>query len=179
MPGRNLPAPIQEPSPVLDPDAARVPTSHQLPPHRTQTGRIADHVAALSADLREWTELRIELVQRKVEGVVGIFERVKHYLDAAKFFVPAAVFGLVGLLFVFVTLALGVGALVGSVWLGFLIVTVALLVAAGVFGWLGMRSVREAEALVVEARKAARRDAQPSRDKVQASEQLRARQSAV
>lgn len=179
MPGRNLPAPITEPSPVLDPDAVRVPTSHQLAPHRTQTGRIADHLAAISADLRAWTELRIELVQRKVEGIVGIVERVQHYADAAKYFAPALVLLVIGLVFVFVTLALGIGALVGSAWLGFLIVTVLLLGVAGTLAYVGMRKVKEMQALVLEAKKAEKSHKAPSRAEVQEAERLTATQSAV
>lgn len=179
MPGRHLPAVRTAPSPVLDPDAVRVPTERQLPPHRNQVGRVADHLAALSADLREWTELRIALVQRKIEGVVGLFERVQHYLDAAKFFVPAAVLALVGVLFIFITIALGVGALVGQLWLGFLIVTAVMLVVAGVLGAIGMRRVKEAQALVAEAKRQQQRENAPSRAELDAMEELAARQSAV
>ncbi len=178
-PGRHLPAVPSAPSPVLDPAAQRVPTSRQLPPHRTQLGRVADHVAALSQDLREWTELRIALVQRKVEGVIGIFERVQHYVDAAKFFAPALLMGLVGLVFVFVTIALGVAALVGSAWLGFLIVTTALLIVSGVLVVLGLRSVRDAQARVAEAKREQARQNMPSREELQAVEELAARQSTI
>lgn len=179
MPGRNLPAPIAEPSPVLDPDAARVPTSHQLPPHQSQTGRIADHLAAISSDLREWTELRIELVQRKVEGIVGIVERIKHYADAAKYFAPALLLLLIGLVFVFVTLALAIGAAIKSPWLGFLIVTVLLLGTAGTLAYVGIRKVKETQALVLEAKKAQKREAAPSREDVQDAERQNATKSAV
>lgn len=164
---------------MLDPDAIRLPPERQLPPHRTQLGRVTDHLAALSADLREWTELRIALVQRKVEGVVGIFERVQHYLDAAKFFAPALLLGLVGLVFVFVTLAIGLGTLVGQMWLGFLIVTALLLVVAGVLVALGLRSVKEAQALVAEARRQERRENMPTREEQRAAEELAARQATV
>jgi hypothetical protein len=178
-PGRHLPARQTEPSPVLDPAAVRVPTERQLPPHRTQVGRVADHLAALSQDMREWTELRIALVQRKVEGVVGIVERLQHYAEAGKYFAPALLLGLVGLVFVFVTLALGLGALIGQVWLGFAIVTLLLLAVAGVLVALGMRSVREAQARVAEARRAAQRKSMPTREELQAAEELSARQSTV
>lgn len=179
MPGRPLPAVRTETSPVLDPDAVRVPTSHQLPPHRTQVGRVADHLAALSADLREWTELRIALLQRKVEGVVGIFERLQHYVDAAKFFAPALLLALIGLVFVFLTLAFALGALLDSVWLGFLIVTLLLFLVAGVLISVGMRRVKDAKATVAEAKRQRQREAAPTRADVQAAEQLSARQSAV
>lgn len=179
MPGRHLPTVRSEPSPVLDPDALRVPTSHQLPPHRTQVGRVADHLAALSADLREWTELRIALVQRKVEGVVGIVERLQHYVEAAKFFAPAVLLGLVGLVFVFVTLAIGLGTLLGQLWLGFLVVTVLLLAVASVLVVLGVRRVKEAQALVAEARRQQQRADMRSRADIEEAERLSARQSTV
>lgn|GEM_PF-5827894 len=178
-PGRHLPAVPSEPSPVLDPAARRVPTERQLPPHRTQVGRVADHLAALSQDMREWTELRIALVQRKVEGVVGIVERVQHYAEAGKFFAPALLLGLIGLVFVFATLALGIGALIGQVWAGFLIVTLLLLGIAGVLVMLGMRSVREAQADAAEARRVAQREKLASREEIQSAERLAARQSTV
>lgn len=177
-PGRHLPALQTEPSPVLDPDAVRVPTERQLPPHRTQVGRVADHLAALSQDMREWTELRIALVQRKIEGIVGIVERLQHYAEAGKYFAPALLLGLVGLVFVFVTLALVIGAALGLVW-GFVIVTVLLLAVAGVLIVLGMRSVREAQARVAEARRASQRKNMPTREELQAAEELSARQSTV
>ena len=178
-PGRHLPAVPTAPSPVLDPDAVRVPTDRQLPPHRTQVGRVADHLAALSQDMREWTELRIALVQRKVEGVVGIVERLQHYAEAGKFFAPALLLALIGLVFVFATMALGIGALIGQAWAGFLIVTLLLLGMAGVLVALGMRSVREAQARVAEARRAAQRKNLPTREDLQAAEELSARQSTV
>lgn len=180
MPGRLLPVPVTEPSPVLDPDAARVETTHQLPPHRTQAGRVADHLAAISADLREWTELRIALLWRKVEGVVGIFERIQHLVPALKLFVPAAVLGVFGLMFLLVTLAIGLGALTGQMWLGFLIVTLLLLIPAGVLAVLGLRRKRDAEALVAQARQRQREAAAPTtRPEVQEAQALRARQAAV
>ncbi|OZC02683.1 phage holin family protein [Rubricoccus marinus] len=176
--GRNLPARRTIP-PVLDPAATPVPESHQLAPHQTKIERIGDHVAALSADLREYVELRIALVQRKVEGVIGIVERLQHYADAAKFFVPAVVLALVGALFVLLTIAFGIGALLDSVWLGFLITTLVLLAVAGVLAWMGMRKVKEAQAKVVEAKRKQQDERNITREQVQDTERLKARQSVV
>lgn len=155
-----LPVPRTPGSPTLDPSAERAPESLMLPPHVGKAGRIGDHLAALSADLREWTELRIALVQRKVEGVVGIFERVQHFLPALKFYVPAAVLALVGALFVLVTLAIGLGALLNAYWAGFLIVTLLLLFTAAVLFVLGQRMQKAIEAEVA----AAKRERQSARD---------------
>lgn len=176
--GRNLPAKRTIP-PVLDPAATPVPESHQLPPHQTKVERIGEHVAALSADLREYVELRVALVQRKVEGVVGIVERFKHYAEAAKFFVPAVVLLLVGLLFVLLTMAFGIGALLNSVWLGFLIVTLVLLVTAAVLARIGMRKVADLQAKDAEAKRKAQEARTITREQVQEAERLKARQSAV
>lgn len=177
--GRDLPAPVDRPSPVLDPDAARRPPSLQLPPHQSKTERIADHMAALSQDLREWTELRIALLQRKVEGVVGIFERIQHLIPALEFYVPGAILGLVGLLFALLTLAFGLGALFGQLWLGFLVVTLLLLLGAGVFIVLGRRRQTEAEAIVAEAKRRDKSVRNVDIDDVREVERLHARQSAA
>ncbi len=177
--GPFLPAPISQPSPVLDPDAVRVPVSHQLPPHRDKLGRVTDHVAALSADLRVWTELQIALLQRKVEGVVGIVDRLQHLVPALQMYVPGAILVLIGLLFLLVTAALGLGALIGSPWLGFLIVTLTLLVAGGVLIWIGRRRQRETEAVVAKLKDAQKKEKSASRDEIAATERLAARQSAV
>ena len=176
--GRNLPA-RRSVQPVLDPEITPLPESHQLPPHQTKIERIGDHVAALSADLREYVELRIALVQRKVEGVVGIVERLQHYLDAAMFFVPAALLVLVGVLFLLLSLAFGIAAIVESVWLGFLITTLLLLATAGVLGWVGVKKVKEAQAKVVEAKRKQQDDRNITREQVQDAERLKARQSVV
>lgn len=176
--GRNLPAPRNIP-PVLDPLSEPVPESHQLPPHQSKLERITEHVAALSADLREYVEIRVALVQRKVEGVVGIVERLQQYVDAAKFFVPAAFLAIVGLVFVFITLGFGLGALFGSVWLGFLATTVLLFMMAGLLVWLGMRSVRQAQAIEAELKRQQRESRQLTREQVQEAEAQTARQSAL
>lgn len=127
-----------------------------LPPHQTKLDRVTGHLAALSGDLREWTELRIELVKRQVEGVQAQIERVQHLLDSAPFFVGALVLAIIAVLFLFVALALGIGALVGSPGWGFLITTVLLVVSAVLLAVLGMRKVRQKQAEAAEARRQAR-----------------------
>lgn len=177
--GSRLPAPIEEPSPVLDPTATVLPESRQLPPHQTKLDRVTGHLAALSADLRDWTEIRIALVQRKVEGVVGQIERFQHYLDAAPFFAGAAFLGIVGLVFIFITLALGIGAAVGSPWAGFLITTLLVLAIAGVLGWLGFRKVQEAQAILAEAKRQERGQRSVTRADIQEAQRRNAERSAV
>ena len=89
-----------------------------MPPHQTKVERIGDHVAALSADLREYVELRIALVQAKGGGRRRTSEGGSSSISTREYFVPAGFLGIIGIVFVFITLALGIGALVGSAWLG-------------------------------------------------------------
>lgn len=179
MPSSRLPAIIEQPSPVLDPDALRVDTSHQLPPHRDKLGRVTDHVTALTTDLKVWTELQIALVQRKIEGIVGIFERFQHLIPALKLYIPAALIVLIGLLFLLVTVGLGLGALVGSMWLGFGILTLTLFAVGGLLGFLGWRRQQATEAIVAKIKEAQKQESTATRDAVAATERLSARQSTV
>ena len=155
------------------------PESRQLPPHQNKLDRVTGHLASLSADLREYVELRIALVQRKVEGIVGQIERFQHYLDAAPLFAAAAFLGVIGLVFIFITLAIGIGAAIGAYWAGFLITTVLLLAIAGVLAWLGLRKVREAQALVTEARRRQQSEDHVSRADIQEAQRRHAQRSAV
>lgn len=172
-----LPAVRANPSPVLDPDTVVAPESRMLPPHVGKAGRIGDHLAALSADIREWTELRIALVQRKVEGVVGILERVQHLQDAIVFYAIAAVTALLGGFFVLVTLAIGLGALIGAYWAGFLIVTLVLLLVAGVAAAIGRRKHKQVDAKVAEAKRKRRSEREVDLEDVQAAQRASVRQS--
>ena len=174
-----LPVVPTAPSPTLDPASAPVSEAFQLPPHQSKIERIGDHVAALSADLREWTELRIALVQRKVEGVVGIFERIQHFLPALKFYVPAGVLAIIGALFVLVTLAIGLGALIGAYWAGFLIVTLALLIVSGVLFALGRRMQRAIEAEVARAKRERKKADTATKQEIQDAQADHVRRSAA
>lgn len=169
--------PVDPPPVRVDPVARIAPESHMLPPHVGKAGRIGDHLAALSADLREWTELQIALVQRKVEGVVGIFERIQHLLPALKFYIPAAVLAVVGALFVLVTLAIGLGALIGAYWAGFLIVTLLLLLVAGVLVAMGNRTRKTIEAEVAAAKRDRRAERKVDLDDVRDAQRASVRQS--
>ena len=180
-PSSTLPAPIREPSPTLAaPPGAPVvaPESRMLPPHQTKTERVADHVAAISADLRDWVELRIALVKRQVEGIVGILERVQHLAEAAKLALPGAVLVVLGLLFLLLTLAFAIGALIDSVWGGFAIVTGLLLVAGGVLLWFAKKRYDEAEEAVAEAKRQQRAERTVTRQDVETAERRKATLSA-
>lgn len=148
----SLPAKIQTP-PVLDPDAKPVSEAFMLPPHQSKAGRMGDHLAALSADLREYVELRIALVQRKVEGITGKIERIQHLESALKLWVPAGVLALLGALFALLTMALGIGWLLGHPFWGFLVMTVLMLLTAFVLFKIGERRKREVMATLAEAKR--------------------------
>jgi hypothetical protein len=130
-----------------------LPEARQLPPHRGKLARIGDHAAALSADLREWMELRIALVKAEVQEKV---EEVKASLRrkgiAIGFLAAAGVLALYGLGFLFGTLAWGLAALFESVWLGMLVTTLVIFLIAAVLGFVGKRRLDEDQAIEARAR---------------------------
>lgn len=114
--------------PLLDETAEPVSVAHRLPEHHGKLARITEHVAGLSEDLREWVELRVEVMKREIEETAQ----------------AAVVMGVVGALagfFALLTLALGFSALyllTGmsrplGYFLGFLTLTVLLGVVAFAF----------------------------------------------
>ncbi|HEX8386852.1 MAG TPA: phage holin family protein [Rubricoccaceae bacterium] len=150
-PSSNLPAPIERPSPVRDPDAVRVPTSHQLPAHRGKVARVGDHVAAISADLREWVELRIDLAKAEVGDKIDETKaRVERAAEPLVYYAVAGVVALYLLGFALAALAWGLAMWLGDPFWGFLIVTVLLAVVVGTLGLIGKRKQDKAKA--VEAR---------------------------
>ena len=120
----NLPAPIREPA-IPDPERPPLGVEHRLPPHRPKVTRVADELAGLSEDLREWVELRIHLVRAEIQ------ERINGQLSSVKGMAVFGVVAAIAALFGLVTLAVGLGAAFGGrYWLGFLFVTVLLLIVA-------------------------------------------------
>lgn len=173
-----LPAVIQQPSPTLDPPPKVISEARMLPPHRNKLERITDHVAAVSADLREWTELRIALVKRQVEGVVGIVERLQHLAEAAKLAVPGAILIVLGLLFLLTTLALLLGELLGSYAAGFAIMTVLLIAVGGALLFLAKRRYDRAQEALAEAKRQQRHVDTASREELQDAQRTRVQQAA-
>ena len=177
-----LPAIIREPSPTLAdrPPASRIiPEARQLPPHQTKLDRITGHLAALSSDMQEWTELRIELVKRQVEGVQAQIERFQQYANAAGFFVPALALAISGIMFFLVAVAFGIGKLLGSLGWGFFVTSILLIALAGLLSWLGIRSVKKAQAAEAEARRLQRQQRQRTREDIAATERETATNAAV
>ena len=99
---------------------------HQLPAHRNKAERVTDHAKGLVDDVKEWVDLRIELVRGEIEAFVD--NRVGQMRGLIVFGVAAALTGLYAL----ITLAIVIGALTGGrYWIGFLVVN--LILAAGTF----------------------------------------------
>ena len=72
-----LPA-LRDAPPLLDPQTEPVPVPRRLPPHRGKLERITDHLAGLNEELREWVELRVQLVKQEVmEQVEGRLTSMK------------------------------------------------------------------------------------------------------
>ena len=96
---------------------------HRLPVHKNKVERVTGHLAELSEDLREWVELRVQLIRKEIE------EKIEGRLSSVKGIVAFGVAGAVTGLFALVTLAIGLGAAFGGrYWLGFLVVTALLAV---------------------------------------------------
>jgi hypothetical protein len=89
-------------------------------PRKGKLGRIAGHTQDLVEDLREWIDLRIDLAILEVE------EKVDDLRNEVALGLTLAFFGFFAALFVFTTVALGLGWLLGHPFWGFLIVSVLL-----------------------------------------------------
>ena len=152
-----LPAIIETPSPVLDPDARRVDTAHQLPPHRGKIERVTDHLAALSVDAREWVELRIDLVKAEVtEKKDEVVDRAKRVGTGAAYLAAAGVVALYLLGFGLSALAVGVGwalsrhdgaGVLRPLFWGLLVVCGLLLATVAGLGLVGKRKLDAAQAI--------------------------------
>lgn len=130
-----------------------LPETRQLPPHRGKLARIGDHAAALSADLREWVELRIDLAKAEVqEKVDEIKATVRRKGIAIGFLAAAGVLALYGLGFLFGALAWGLGALFESVWLGMLVTALVIFLLAAVLAAVAKRRLDEDQAIEAQAK---------------------------
>lgn len=89
-------------------------------------GRIAGHTRGLVDDLREWIDLRLDL------AILELEERVDELRNEVALGITLAFFGFFAALFVFVTVALGLGWVLGHPFWGFLIVSVALVLSVSV-----------------------------------------------
>jgi len=123
--------------------------------------RIAEHIAALSLDLREWVELRIELAKTEVRETIDETKaRVTAEVKAKG--TPIAItvgigsvgvlFLLYGMGFLFGAMAQGVGELLGHEWLGSLLTASFLFVVAIALLLLARRRLYRASAIEANAR---------------------------
>jgi uncharacterized membrane protein YqjE len=97
---------------------------------------IATALAEISDKLTQLVHDEIELAKAEVG------EKIKSLRAGMVGIAIAAVFGLLLAPFGLLTLAWGLNSLFGSIWLGFLVVLVVLLVGAAAGGWLAWRKLR-------------------------------------
>lgn len=129
------------------------PESRQLPPHRGKVTRITDHVASLSTDIREWAELRIDLVKAEIqEKVDEVKATLKRKGIGIAFLAVAGVLALYGLGFLLAALAWGLAALTGSIWLGMLLTALLLFIVVGILAWIGKKKFDEDKAIEAQAK---------------------------
>lgn len=130
-----------------------VPETRQLPPHRGKVSRITDHVASLSTDIREWAELRIDLVKAEIqEKIDEVQASLKRKGIGLAFLAVAGVLALYGLGFLLGALAWGLAALTGSIWLGMLLTAALVFIVVGVLAWLGKKKLDEDKAIEAHAK---------------------------
>lgn len=101
------------------PSASQDGPSPDAPPDG-RLRRIAGHTRGLVDDLREWIDLRVDL------AVLELEERVDEFRNEVALGITLAFLGFFAALFVFTTVALGLGWLLGHPFWGFLIVSVLL-----------------------------------------------------
>ncbi len=97
-----------------------VPSDHLLPSGANKVERIAQHSKALVDDLTAWVDLKVKLTKLEVEHTIQ--EKTSEVVVKV---IPLVVFALAGF-FLLVTVALGLGWLLGHPFWGFLIVTLGL-----------------------------------------------------
>lgn len=124
-------------------DATAAP-NRQLPPadgrgRHTAAQGVGDLLRDLASDVGTLVRQEIELARMEVTSTAtGVAK------DGAWIAIGAGI-AIVGGLVLVVALALGLGALLGSYWLGTLITGVLLLLLGGLFAWKGLRDFRRRE----------------------------------
>lgn len=119
-------------TPSRRPDAD---AGHQLPPGRGEPG-LGTLFRSLGEDMGVLVRQEIELAKAEAGHTA---KRVAK--DSAWIGTGAAIAGVGGLCLV-LALALGLGALLGSYWLGTLITGAVLVLAGGLFAWKGVRDLQ-------------------------------------
>ena len=116
-----MPAPTR---PLAEPIQA--PIAARLPAHQGKLERVTEHVVGLGEGVVKWVELKVEVVRTELT------EQIEYRIKQAERAAAAGIVGALGAFFALVTLALGLGWLLGHAFWGFLIVTALLLIAAAV-----------------------------------------------
>ncbi|MEM6327901.1 MAG: phage holin family protein [Bacteroidota bacterium] len=179
-PSRDLPS-------ALDPPSASVPEGRSLPPHRNKLERVGDHVAAISADLQEYVELRIALAKAEVnEKKEELITQAQKKAKPIGFYVAGGFFGLYLLGFTFALIAAGFAWIFGAseifppAFFGILVAWGLLLLLTVVPILIGRRlqTKNEIEA-TLKATEVPADSSRPTRAQIQDQERTHARQSAV
>jgi hypothetical protein len=128
---RRLPPPVP-PAPRAD--------LRPAPGRKAAIARAADHAASLSGDLREWVELRIELVRAEIrEKVEEVQAMAKHKGIGVGLLVAALVLALYALGFLLAAASAGLASWLGHPAWGHLATGGLLLLIVGVLAWAGQR----------------------------------------
>jgi hypothetical protein len=144
-----------------------VTPDHQLPPGRgrgvhgdTTNGRggLLDLVRSLAEDVGVLVRQEIDLAKMEVGHTAR-----RLAADSAWIATGAAVAAVGGLCLV-VALALGLGVLLGSYWLGTLITGVVLMALGGAFAFKGLRDLRKQKLVPRETTESLRQDAHWARE---------------
>ncbi len=97
-----------------------------IPKGAKKVERIAQQSKGLFDDVKEWIDLKIKLAELEIK------EKIKARQDDVIMFAAIGFIGVLALVFLLVTLALGLGAWLGHPAWGFLIVTGILLSTGGI-----------------------------------------------
>ncbi len=108
----------------------------QLPENAGKIERLARETRGLIDDMKDWVDLKMQLVQLEME------ERVEQKLNQALLGVILAVVAFLALVFGLTALALGLGGWLGHDAWGFLIVTVLLVLVALALRMMNPRLVK-------------------------------------
>ena len=138
-------------------DRAAAGPDHQLPPAGAASGSRRTEIGGLLRSLAEdtGTLVRQEMDLAKME-VVHTAKTVAK--DSAWIGIGGAIAGVGGLVLV-VAMALGLGALLDSYWLGTLITGLFLLLVGALFAWKGIRDLRRQELAPTRTVRSLREDA--------------------
>jgi uncharacterized membrane protein YqjE len=142
---------------------------HQLPPGRgpgaagdgTAEPGLGDLIRSLANDLGTLVRQEIDLARMELTRTAR-----RLVADSAWIGIGAAV-AAVGALCLVVALALGLGALLGSYWLGTLITGGVLVLLGGAAAWKGIRDLRKQELAPRRTAESLREDARWAKDEAQ------------